>query len=87
MAVEKTEHKEIRAIDLALKKNRRILKKFFNPLKERLIERDKLLKQGFDFDFHTHFIITKTQGNQFTFCFDYGYREVEKNRYKIIKSF
>jgi len=81
------EHKEIKKIDQVLKRNRRILKKLFDPKKEKLVNREILLKAGFEFDFHTHFVITKIKENEFTFCYDYGYREVEKDKYKVIKSF
>jgi hypothetical protein len=81
------EHKEIKKIDQVLKRNRRILKKLFNPQKEKLINREILLKSGFEFDYHTHLIVTKTKSNEFIFCYDYGYREIEKDKYKVIKSF
>ena len=79
---------EIKDILLILKRNRRILKKLFNPSKkEKLIDREVLLKEGFEFNYHTHFVITKTHNNQFIFCLDYGYREVETNKYQVKKSF
>ena|SRR5687767_4957102 len=81
------EHKEIKKIDQVLKRNRRILKKLFDPKKEKLVNREVLLKAGFEFDFHTHFVVTKFKANEFIFCYDYGYREVDKNKYKVIKSF
>ena len=40
------------------------------------IPRDRLLKEGFDFAYHTHHVITKTKSNEFVFCFGYGYGEV-----------
>ena len=81
------EHKEIKKVDQVLKRNRRILKKLFNPSKERFVNREVLLKAGFEFDFHTHFVITKTKANEFIFCYDFGYREVEKDKFKVIRSF
>jgi hypothetical protein len=87
-AIKTEEHKEIKKIDIILKRNRRILKKIFNPKKEdKLIGREVLIKAGFEFDFHTHSVITKFNANKFVFCYDYGYREVENGRYKVIKSF
>jgi len=80
--------KEIGRIDTVLKRNRKILKQLYNPNKEdRLITRETLLKSGFEFEFHTHYVITKIHANQFIFCYDYGYREVEKGKYKVIKRF
>jgi hypothetical protein len=85
--IKTNEHKEIKEIDQVLKRNRRILKALFNPKKERLVTREILLKAGFQFDYHTHFIVTKIKANEFVFCYDYGYREVEKDKFKLIKSF
>jgi hypothetical protein len=81
------DHKEIKTIDLVLKKNRKILKKLFDPKKEKPVGKELLLRQGFDFTYHTHSIVTKIQQNEFTFCYDYEYREVDNGKYKIIRSF
>ena len=82
------EHHEIKKVDTILKRNRRILKKIFNPRKEEVfVNKEVLLKQGFDFNFHTHTHITKKYKNEFTFCYDYGYLEIAKDRYRLIKSF
>jgi len=82
------EYKEMRKVDLLLKKNRRVLKRLFNPKNEKaLFAKELMLKHGFEFEYHTHIVITKTLKNEFTFCYDYGYRPVEKDRYQIIKSF
>jgi hypothetical protein len=83
----KGDHQEIKTIDLVLKKNRKILSKLFDPKKDKLVSRETLLKQGFDFKYHTQSITTKMTQNDFTFCYDYGYREVENEKYKIIRSF
>jgi hypothetical protein len=87
-AIKTGEHKEIKKIDIILKRNRRILKKIFNPKKEdKLISREALIKAGFEFEFHTHFVVTKYKANEFIFCYDYGYREVEKGRYQVVPSY
>ncbi len=80
------EHNEIKKIDLILKKNRRVLKKLFN-LRNATIPKSILVKEGFEFDYHTHIIITKLKRNQFIFCYDHGYREVADGRIQIIRSF
>lgn len=80
-------HREIRRIDLALKKNRNILKKLYHPGSYTLIEREQLLKAGFEFSFHTHFVMSKIKQNEFTFCYDFGYRETKEGWYQVIKSF
>lgn len=85
--IKSEEQQEISKIDIILKRNRRILKKYFDPYKETIVSRDMLLKQGFDFDYFTHFIVTKLRSNEFRFCYDYGYREIENSTVKIIKSF
>ncbi|HEX4851446.1 MAG TPA: hypothetical protein VFV08_11600 [Puia sp.] len=82
------ENTEIKKVDLALKHNRRILRELFDSKKQEvLIKREILLKKGFDFDYHTHIVLTKTYKNEFIFCYDYGYREAEKGKFRIIKSF
>ena len=82
------EHAEIKRVDLILKKNRRILKKLFNPLlAETVVSGESLLKARFEFNFHTHHVITKTFSNEFIFCYDYGYRELTDGKYKIIRDF
>jgi hypothetical protein len=87
-ALKTGEHKEIKEIDTILKRNRRILKKIYNPKKpEKLINREVLIKAGFEFGFHTHFVVTKFKANEFVFCYDFGYREAEKDNFKVIKSF
>jgi hypothetical protein len=87
-AIKTDEHKQISKIDIILKRNRRVLKKVFNPKKEDLlIKREVLLKSGFEFDYHTHLITTRFKSNEYIFCYDYGYREVEKDKFKVIRSF
>ncbi len=64
------------------------MKKLFNPKKpEQLISRELFIKEGFEFGFHTHAVVTKVKGNEFRFCYDYGYREVHPDKYQVIKSF
>jgi hypothetical protein len=81
------EQQEIKRIQLVLKKNRRTLKKFFARNDRDQIPRESLLKEGFEFDYHTHQVTSKIKGNQFIFCFDYGYCQRENNTYKVVKAF
>ena len=81
------EHAEIKMINNILKNNRKILKALVNDKSSVLVNHDALLRKGFEFDYHTHFVITKTQKNNYTFCYNYGYYEIEKDKYKIVKSF
>lgn len=87
-AAKSQEHREVKKIDAVLKKNRRILKRIFNPQKgESLVRYDQLVKSGFDFTFYTHHVITKTRSNEFIFCYDYGYRELGNGFVKVVKAF
>lgn len=75
-----------------LEKNRRILKEMYTRKDKDEIEKDRLLKAGFDFDYHTHFKKTRMGNYTYTFCFDYGYRGVKDwkdkiNRFKVVKAF
>lgn len=81
------ERKEIRAIDLALKRNRRILKSFFKEEKDTYVKEKALQEKGFAFTYHTHHTITKTKQDEYLFCYDYGYRKTEEGVYRIIKAF
>ena len=81
------ENKDLERIDKLLRKNHRVLKKLFARADRDDIPRERLLKEGFDFRFHTHHVMTKTKSNEFIFCFGYGYREIQPGRYKVIKAF
>ncbi|MEM6641839.1 MAG: hypothetical protein AAF616_02570 [Bacteroidota bacterium] len=61
----------MRNVNNILAKNRRILKEF-NPDGKRKLHKDKLLKRGFDFDFHTSIYTTKS-GDVYHFCYEQGY--------------
>ncbi len=50
----KEEQKQLRAIDLALKKNRRILRAILGPLKTKIVEEKAMLQKGFLFKYSTH---------------------------------
>src|ERR1700722_7408454 len=79
------ENEEIRSIRLALRKNRNILKKYIGKKDEYLISKEMLVNSGFLFDFHTHFFTSELQKNVFTFCYDYGYRDIGNKKFKIIR--
>lgn len=87
-AIKIKEQQEIKKVDTALRRNRRVLKKLYNPKKsDQLFTREALLQAGFEFGFHTHFVITGARGHELTFCYDYGYREVLKDKYQLYPSF
>jgi hypothetical protein len=81
------EHAAIKKIDLALKKNRRILKRLLAGRQEEMFPKSVLVKAGFDFDLHTHHLISKVKQMEYIFCYDYGYRSAEKDQVKVVKSF
>ena len=81
------ENGELERVDKILRKNHRILKKLFLLKDHDGISRERLLKEGFDFGYHTHHVLTKIKANEFVFCFGYGYREVRPEHYKVIKAF
>src|ERR1043166_6863042 len=63
------ERSEISKIDLVLKRNRRVLKKLFDPKKQdKHFSREELIRAGFEFGFLTHIAITKTKSNEIIFC-------------------
>jgi len=65
----------MRNVNNILAKNRRILKEL-NPNGKKKTHRDKLLKQGFDFDYHTNAYTTKA-GDTYYFCYEQGYLSLE----------
>ncbi len=81
------EQQEIKRIQLVLKKNRRILKKLIVRKDRDQIPRESLLKEGFEFDYHTHQVTSKIKSNLYIFCFDYGYCQMNDNKYKLVKAF
>lgn len=86
-SIKKRELGEIKNIDQALKKNRRLLKKFLGNESEIILSEKKLRDVGFNFDFSTHTIISKKKGNSFIFCYNYGYHALGNGKYKVVKSF
>ena len=61
----------VRNVNNILGKNRRILLEL-NPEGKKKTHKDKLLKKGFDFDFHTSIYTTKA-GDVYHFCYEQGY--------------
>src|SRR5690606_10141129 len=61
----------IRKVNNILKKNRRILKSC-NPEGKARIKIKKLQSKGFNFDYTTS-IYKTAKGNQYYFCYEYGY--------------
>ena len=73
----------MRKINRILKNNHSILKQL-NTDEKTTIFKNKLDKQGFNFNYHTHIYTTKNGRNYF-FCYDQGYLKLDNNRYLLVK--
>ncbi|MBS1758892.1 MAG: hypothetical protein JST23_02115 [Bacteroidetes bacterium] len=75
----------VRLINNQLNKNRKVLQGALPEDKETSkITREQLLLKGFSFKYFTHLYNTKT-GNTYYYCYDYGYRQLEKDLYLIVR--
>jgi hypothetical protein len=72
----------IRNVNNVLRRNRRILLDL-NPTGKTRVNKDKLLKKGFDFNHHTESYKTK-DGAIYFFCYEHGYLEIENNFYLLV---
>jgi len=79
------EHTEIRTVELTLKKNRRILQNLLGEKRVHSLPRATLVQRGFVFKYHTH-NYTSGKGDQYTFCYDYGYTAAAHDRLLIVKA-
>jgi hypothetical protein len=61
----------VRNVNNILAKNRRILAEL-NPDGKRKLHKDKVLKKGFNFDYHTGTYTTKA-GDVYHYCYEQGY--------------
>ncbi len=87
-AIKIKEQQEIKKVDTVLRRNRRVLKKLFDPKKsDKIVRREEMIREGFEFGFLTHVVVTKGKLNEITFCYDYGYREVANERYQLFTSY
>lgn len=75
----------VRNINNALAKNRRILESFI-PQDEEMTKapKDRLLAAGYNFTYCTHLYKNK-KGNQYTFCYEFGFMELDNNWLLIVK--
>jgi predicted nucleic acid-binding Zn ribbon protein len=73
-------------INNALKKNRRILESILSATEETAkVNKEKLLAKGYQFKYFTHLYSNK-KGNQYCFCYDFGYLPLENDWYLIVKA-
>ena len=73
----------MRKVNGVLKKNRRILESL-NPDGKKKVKKEWLLKEGFDFDFHTNTYTTR-EGKTYHFCYEQGYLELNEEWYFLVK--
>ena len=73
----------MRNINNKLRKNYRILASL-NPDGKAKTSRSKLMSRGFDFNYFTNVLITKT-GNTYYFLYDHGYMSVENDMLVLVK--
>lgn len=73
----------MRQVNLTLKRNRRILEKL-NPEGKTKVKKDSLLKEGFDFEYHTNSYVTK-KGQTYFFCYEQGYLEISPGWFILVK--
>ena len=72
-----------RTINNILRLNRNILAEL-NPDGKASVRRDRLIDRGFKFRYFTNQYTSRT-GNQYHFCYDYGYKVEEGDWVLIIK--
>ncbi len=75
--------KYMRKINRILKSNHAILKEL-NTDKKTTILKNKLDKEGFNFNYHTNIYTTKS-GRNYYFCYDQGYLMLDNARYLLVK--
>ncbi|AWG23544.1 hypothetical protein FFWV33_03615 [Flavobacterium faecale] len=81
--INKDSNNYMRNINNKLRKNYRILCGLNTEGKSKTTK-SKLLSQGFDFDFFTSILKTKT-GNTYYFLYDQGYLLLENDFYMLVK--
>ncbi len=73
----------MRNVNNKLRKNYRILSELNVDGKSKAT-REKMINKGFDFDFFTNILHTKT-GNTYYFLYDQGYRSLDNDYYMLVK--
>lgn len=78
--------KTVKTINAALLKNRKVLEAMLPPTDDTAkTTRDRLLKQGFNFSYHTHVYTTKT-GKSYVYCYDYGYLPLDNDWFLLVRT-
>lgn len=73
----------MRNVNNKLRKNYRILSELNSEGKSKATK-DKMLNKGFDFDFFTNILQTKT-GNTYYFLYDQGYCSLDNDYFMLVK--
>ena len=73
----------MRNVNNKLRKNYRILSELNSEGKSKAT-RDKMINKGFDFEFFTNILQTKT-GNTYYFLYDQGYRALDNDYFMLVK--
>jgi hypothetical protein len=73
----------MRNVNNILRKNRRILESKFTGDKNK-VQRDLLIKEGFDFNYFTNTYTTQ-KGATYFYCYEMGYLPLENNFVLIVK--
>ncbi len=73
----------VRNINNILGKNRRILEKM-NPGGKTKTHKDKMVKEGFDFNYFTS-IYKNRAGDEYRFCYEQGYLDTGGGFYLLVK--
>ncbi|GAA6766195.1 hypothetical protein [Flavobacterium johnsoniae] len=81
--INKDSNNYMRNVNNKLRKNYRILSELNIDGKSKAT-RDKMINKGFDFDFFTNILQTKT-GNTYYFLYDQGYRSLDNDYYMLVK--
>jgi hypothetical protein len=82
-ALKAADYGSLKQINFVLKQNRKILKEK-NPDGMIKINREALIKRGFDFDYHTH-TCTNQKGETYFYCYEYGYLIVSGDEVLLVK--
>ncbi|MEZ0129805.1 hypothetical protein AB9T88_08580 [Flavobacterium sp. LBUM151] len=81
--INKDSNNFMRNVNNKLRKNYRILSELNTEGKSKAT-RDKMINKGFDFDFFTNILQTKT-GNTYYFLYDQGYRSLDNDYFMLVK--
>lgn len=75
----------MRTVNHSLRKNRHILESLLQDTKPLTkISRETLQGKGFSFRYFTH-QLTNRRGNPVFFCYDYGYRLLQKEQVLVVR--